>query len=243
MKDTQIVILHGWTTKKNVEIAWQPFINLLRLAGFKVTFLFLPGLTQPLDSSWSLDQYVEWVCQQIESKKPCILLGHSFGGQIATRLASAHPDLISRLVLIDSSGIPDDRWFKRVKRLFFLILAKCGKNIPYTKQLKKLLYRFAREQDYYQATDMQKETMRQVIREDLRFDAAKITTSTLLIWGVEDTITPLFMGRKLLSLITHSSLLLIEGARHSPQYTHPKQVADTLLAWIKQIDSERKIEK
>ncbi len=35
---------------------------------------------------------------------PFVLLGHSFGGEVVTEFAAAHPDRVERLVLIASAG-------------------------------------------------------------------------------------------------------------------------------------------
>ncbi len=240
MKDTQIVILHGWTASQETESRWQPFVKSLRSLGFTVTFLLLPGLTQPLSTSWNLDQYADWTATQVDTKKPCLVIGHSFGGQIAIRMAARYEDSIAQLVLIDSSGIPDDRWWKRTKRFVFLIIAKIGKLLPYATRFKKLLYSILRERDYYQATELQKETMRQVIREDLRQDAKKIKIPTLVLWGEKDTITPPFMGFTFNSLIPKSQIHIIDGARHSPQYTHPAEVVEAISNWLSELEKQKK---
>ena len=48
---------------------------------------------------------------------PAALVGNSFGGAIALRTALAHPDLVSRLVLIDS-GLPAWDWTEEMREYF-----------------------------------------------------------------------------------------------------------------------------
>ena len=242
MKDSQIVILHGWTSSQETKNKWQPLIKLLQSRGYRVSLFQLPGLTQSLSVSWNLDQYVDWVNDQLGKSSPAIIVGHSFGGQLAIKLTALHPEKVKNLILIDSSGVPDHRWFKRLKRLVFFTLAKLGKHLPYKKTLRAWLYLLARERDYYQATELQKATMRQAIREDIRQLATQVTTPTLVIWGENDQTTPLFMGKSLTSLIPQSKLRVIAQARHSPQYTHPGEVVELIDSWLQLTKKAKRID-
>ena len=237
MKDTQILILHGWTSSDQTKDKWQPLIKLLEDKKYSVRLLLLPGLTQPLNESWDLEQYVEWLDTQVSTNKNVIIIGHSFGGQLAIKYAAHNPKHLKCLLLIDSSGVPDNRWQKKLKRLVFLALAKIGTNLPQKKFLKRLLYKLARERDYYQATEKQRVTMRLAIRTDIREEARKVKIPTLLLWGENDQITPIFMGETLAMLIQNSHLQIIPNARHSPQYTHPTQVASIFHKWLQQLNS------
>jgi len=237
VKDTQILILHGWTSSDQTKDKWQPLIKLLEEKKYSVRLLLLPGLTQPLSESWDLEQYVKWLDAQVSVNKQVIIIGHSFGGQLAIKYAAHHPEHLKCLLLIDSSGVPDNRWQKKLKRLVFLTLAKVGRNLPQKKFLKKLLYRLAGERDYYQATEKQKATMRLAIRTDIREEASKIKIPTLLLWGENDQTTPIFMGKTLAMLMQNSQLQIIPNARHSPQYTHPMQVTSIFHNWLQQLNS------
>lgn len=241
MKDSQIVILHGWTSSQETKSKWQPLIKLLQSRGYSVLFLQLPGLSQPLATSWNLDQYVAWVNDQVEKTTPAIIVGHSFGGQLAIKLTALHPEKVKNLILIDSSGVPDHRWHKRLKRLVFICLAKLGKQLPFKKTLRAWLYLLAHERDYYQATELQKVTMKQAIRQDIRWYASRVVVPTLVIWGANDQITPLFMGKSINSLIPQSKLSVIPQARHSPQYTHPVKVAELIDSWLRLTNQTKRI--
>lgn len=234
MKTSPVVIFHGWTSLPETEQKWQPFVQLFTAAGFETHFVPIPGLTQPLEESWTLDQYVSWAHKIVQSYQSAVVIGHSFGGQIALKLAHDHPEQVRSLVLIDSSGVPDNRWQKRLKRAVFWVLAKIGKQLPLPSSARKLLYVLAGERDYFQANKQQQQTMRRVIREDLRQLASELKTPTLLVWGEADQTTPLWMGQQLAARIPNSQLNTIAGARHSPQYTHAKQTAQGIIDWLNQ---------
>ncbi|MCA9373158.1 alpha/beta hydrolase [Candidatus Woesebacteria bacterium] len=233
MSNSPVYIIHGWTAAKETKTKWQPFIDLLVEQGFAVTFLALPGLLKPLEESWNLDQYVEWVHGKVKKDKPVILIGHSFGGQVATRLSYLYPKDVSRLVLIDSSGIPDARWTSWLKRRVFLYLAKLGKPFASNPALRNIFYKFVGERDYYKATPAQRKTMQRVIRTDLRSIAPAVHQQVLIVWGEHDQTTPLAMGQTFLQLLPQSTLHIIAGARHSPQYTHVAEVVEAIGQWLR----------
>lgn len=223
MKKTQIYLLHGWAVNTNNVLKWQPLIEKLAQAEIEAIFLPLPGLSSSLAEIWNLDNYVSWVLHQLPDR-PVILLGHSFGGQIAIRLAARHPERVKQLFLIDSAGIRDLSFKARAKRLSFGVLAKVGQLITKNERARKLLYKLVREKDYYNADPLLKQTMVQVIKTDIQDEAARIVVPTFIIWGERDQITPLWMGQRFYHLIKGSRLEIIALARHSPQFTHVDEV-------------------
>lgn len=230
---SHIVVLHGWTLDPAVMERWQPFIELLKKTGLTVHFWPLPGLAVSADQSFTLDDYVQWLTEKTNSLDSFILLGHSFGGQLATRFTKLYPKKVARLILIDSSGMLDTFFPKTLKRSFFKALAKFGKAFTQSPALKKLLYRLARETNYYEANDAQRVTMRHILADEVKEDLAAIKTPTLIIWGRHDTLTPLRLGQIFARGIAGSKLVIIPGARHAPMYTHPQLVTDTLTEFLK----------
>ena len=116
-----------------------------------------------------------------------------------------------------------------MKRLFFATLAKIGKRITKSQMLKNLLYKLTRESDYKNASPHMGKTMINFIKSDISLNLNKISVPTLIIWGENDRILPLKDGEKMHELIKNSTLKIIKGARHSPQYTHPLEVADVIV--------------
>lgn len=227
MKKTKIYLIHGWAVDTNNRVKWQPLIDQLAQAEMEAIFLPLPGLSTPIDVAWNLDNYVAWVLEQLP-KKPAILLGHSFGGQVAIRLTAKYPDRVKQLVLIDSAGVRDTSWKMKLKRVGFGTLAKLGKLLTASEQARKLLYKLAGEKDYLLANPLLRKTLTQVVETDVQDEAVKIIAPTLIIWGGRDLITPLWMGKKLYRLIKNSRLEVIGSARHSPQFTHIIEVMNLI---------------
>ena len=218
----KIVILHGWTYSLE---KWSKFTNLLSRDGFEVYLPKIPGLTQESDASWDLEKYSSWLNKELESYKDKItLLGHSHGGRIAINYAVKHPDKLQKLILIDSAGIFHNELPIRLKRLLFKNISKVGKKFTKSDTLRKILYKFAREGDYENASANMKKTINNLISTDLKPELGKIKTPTLIIWGENDKITPLKDGYLMNKLISGSKLEVIKGARHSPFFTNSDEV-------------------
>ncbi len=239
MKNT-VYILHGWAVRSgnlNEEV-WQPFIEKLKKNHdeLSVIFLKIPGLSAPLNEVWDLDDFVAWVGKEIKKSTESgkvLLLGHSFGGQIAARFTAQNPQLVSKLVLLDSAGIRDMAFKQVVKRAVFLFLAKIGKILFQATILRDLLYKLAREGDYKNAPPLLRRTMSKVLDDEILEDLPKIQCPTKIVWGAEDRVTPFKHAQKMLDLIPNSQLSVVEGARHSPQFTHPAETANVIGEFLK----------
>jgi pimeloyl-ACP methyl ester carboxylesterase len=184
-----------------------------------------------MDSTWRLQDYVEWLGGQIGAEK-VILLGHSFGGQLAVRFTSLHGARVEKLILIDSAGIRDRRIWKRIKRIVFFLLAKVGRPLAKIDPLRRVFYRSIREMDYFEASPPMRKTMVNVMCDEVVADFEQIKVPTLIIWGKRDKTTPVqhayIAGKK----IKNSSLAIIEDGRHSPQFTHASQVAELIREFV-----------
>lgn len=65
---------------------------------------------------WTIDANVTALADmvRIESERPVLVIGHSFGGAIALNLAAAHPDLVSGLILLDPAVGLDGSWMREI---------------------------------------------------------------------------------------------------------------------------------
>jgi pimeloyl-ACP methyl ester carboxylesterase len=74
-----------------------------------------------------------------------------------------------------------------------------------------------------------KQTMVNLVNSDKLLNLGKVTVPTLIIWGREDKTTPLADGKLIHGFIKNSKLQIIEGARHSPMFTHAAEVANAIV--------------
>lgn len=230
---TKVYLLHGWAIDSANAQKWQPLQNLLRKQGIDSQFLSIPGLSKAHDQVWDLNDYVAWLINELPQRQPIILLGHSFGGQLAIRFTAQNPHLVDKLILVDSAGIRNNKLLPWLKRNVFFCLAKIGKLVFKAAIFRKLLYKIAREQDYYTAPENMRETMIKVINDSVKPDLTKITCPILIIWGKQDKVTPLWIGQEFANKIKRSQLEIVEQARHSPQFTHSKKTSDLISQFLK----------
>lgn len=236
MQTKTIYLLHGWAISAENEKKWKGLRTLLRKYGIVTEFLALPGLSTTLTKPWTLKDYVQWLATQLPAGKKVTLLGHSFGGQLATRFAATYPNRVANLILIASAGIRDYTILAVAKRSVFYALAKVGGVVKSNHTLRSLLYKLARESDYNNANEVMKKTMASVLSEEVRKDIPKVLCDTLVIWGKRDTTTP-YRNTSLFLEIPKSRLVTVPEARHSPQFTHPEIVAESIAAFMKESGS------
>jgi pimeloyl-ACP methyl ester carboxylesterase len=228
---SKIFIIHGWAydTKK-----WRLFLDLLERSGFEIVLLDVPGLTAPLTEVWNLDSYVAWLHKIVDKEKDrVILLGHSNGGRICLAYTLRYAERVKQLILLDSAGIYHNELPLRIKRLVFRTIAKVGRRLSESERLRSVLYRLAREGDYKQASPLVRKTMRNLIEVDLTPRLSEIRVPTLIIWGAEDRVTPLSDAKVFHRGIRGARLEIIEGARHSPQFTHAEKVVEIILEEVR----------
>ena len=158
-----------------------------------------------------------------------ILMNHSFGGRISIKLLARRPLPfgVSKAVFIDAAGI-------RPKRT----LSYYAKVYSY-KAMKRLFPGLAKRRqgksgsaDYRNATPLMRQTMVRCINEDLTPLLKDDPVSTLLIWGEQDTATPVEDGRKMEALIPDAGLVVLPGAGHfsfAEQWGQCRRVLDAFL--------------
>lgn len=221
----KVYILHGWSYNTD---KWSRLLVGLKKRDLECVLLGIPGLTEKIEKVWDISNYVRWLDKELKNEKDVILIGHSNGGRIALNYAVKNSGKIKKLILIDSAGILSKGIKIKVKRFFFKLLSSIGKKFTNSKYLKNLLYKIIGESDYNNASDIMKKTMQNLTRIDLTNILHKVNVDTNIIWGRNDDITPLKDGILMNKLIRNSKIYIIDGAGHSPQFTHTEKVLDII---------------
>jgi len=216
-----LVLLHGW--KQDVS-TWWGVVDLLK-DDFKIWLIDLPGFgrSDSPKNPWTVSDYADAVAdfiKKLKIKKP-ILLGHSVGGNVAIKLVSKYPNLISKLILEDSSGIrPQDNPFRFILYLLAKVFHYLVPNLFGIKDKIRYNFYHSLESDYLNAGDL-KGTLVNILNENLVGELLKIKTETLILWGEKDHVVKLNYGKKLYRLIPNSRLEIIENADHFPHQENP----------------------
>jgi pimeloyl-ACP methyl ester carboxylesterase len=149
------------------------------------------------------------------------LIGHSFGGRVAVRVASRWPDRVRSMTLMAAAGLPRPRPFRlRAKiaaaRVARRLLVVSGHVLPEdaSRRLGAWYVRTFGSEDYRKASPRMREVLKVTTAEDLSDEARRVRCPTLLLWGSEDRATPPAIGRRYHELIVGSEYVELPGRDH-----------------------------
>jgi len=109
----QILAIHGLTGHG---MRWQTLATQ-HLSNFSVLAPDLLGHGRSSwEAPWTLDTNVAALADLLarETTRPVVVVGHSFGGAVALKLAVARPDLVASLVLLDPAVGLDGAWMSNI---------------------------------------------------------------------------------------------------------------------------------
>lgn len=203
-----ILLFHGWG--QNIEM--MKFIGDRLADRFRITILDFPGFGESDEPTipWTLSDYsllIEMLVQELKIKKP-IIMGHSFGGRVAIRYSANHP--IEKLVLF---GSPCVRLQQKLP-LSVRILKKL-KTLPGLDAFGEKMKKYIGSRDYKAASPIMRQTLVQVVNEDLSEFAKKIEEPTLLIWGDQDTEAPVEEAKILENIMYDAALIVLPGTHYA----------------------------
>jgi pimeloyl-ACP methyl ester carboxylesterase len=229
-----LLMLHGWGNTMRY------FDTLCdALSGLRIIRLDAPGFggSELPHEPWNVERYAKFVadfCEKI-NVQPVAILGHSFGGRIATKGVSKGILRPQKLILVASAGVAERHTPRTV---LYAAAAKIGKTLlaplpegAYGK-VRRMVYEKSGSDYLTTSAKVMQQVFLNMIHEDLSGDAAKITLPTLLIWGENDVITPLKEGEKLHSLIKNSTLRVVHGAGHFVYRDDPREVAKLIKEFV-----------
>lgn len=228
----KILMVHGWGGSIESLI---PLYEILS-KNYEVYALELPGhgKTFTPERPWETSDFVNFVKSFIEKNnlKDFTYIGHSFGGNIGMRISLEENSPIKKLILISSSGIKPNN---SLKLTFWKILSQIFKPIASLnifQGIRQFVYKYIiRERDYAKTSGTLRETFQRIVKDYLDEKIQLINQPTLIVWGKDDKITPLWMGQKLNNGIKNSEIKVIEG-RHGIPFTFPQVVGEIILNWM-----------
>lgn len=232
MIDT-IVILHGWGASKD---RFTPLIGSLESAGYTVQSYDLPGFgetTEPA-AAWNVANYVDWLHETFEREQvtPHIILGHSFGAQLAVRYALRFPNQVKALILTGAASIRRPVTGKQFIRSMIRRSARhLTKIIP-----DSVVYPFAkrlRSYDYRKLTPVMKQTMHNILQEDDYDKLPGVRPPVLLLWGRNDRQTPLILGKMMEKQLPNATLRVFDNAGHNFLYKPTSEQIQIILEFLK----------
>lgn len=231
-----VLLLHGWGASAD---SWSGVIGALSPKCHTVAIDF-PGCGKsslpenPLD----VDDYVSLVlefCKTLNLNNP-ILIGHSHGCRVIMKLCGTGLMAPKKLVMIDGAGIKPRFNLKKTIKIYTFKTIKHLLSLPIIKNYSKNALAKARSHfgsaDYSSAPEVMRKTMVKLISEDMTPFISGIKASTLLIWGDNDTATPLYMAKKLEKIIPDCGLCVIKNTGHWSFVEKPIEAHAILRSFI-----------
>lgn len=230
-----VVMLHGWGA--SLDLVW-PLAQHLIPMGYRVYLPDLPGFGEsaPPPVAWTVHDYARCVLAYADYHHldSFHLFGHSFGGRIGLVLGAECPQRVRTLVLVDSAGVRPKTPFLSRARLGVYKTVRDGLTQVglgrFSDRLRGWYNRRYGSADFQAVSGVMRKTFIHVVNEDLRPFAARVQPPTLLIWGDQDTDTPLWQARLLESLIPDAGLVVFPGAGHYSYLEHPIETARAMAA-------------
>ena len=194
---------------------------------FRVVIPMLPIYEMPIKEA-GLDGLRKFVEDFVAFKNlnNMIIIGNSLGGHVALLYTLSNSEKVKKLILTGSSGLFED---------------SMGGSYP-----KRGNYEYIKERvayTFYDPTVATKELVDEVFettrsipkcmrivaiaksaqRHNMADEIPNIKAPTLLVWGLNDTITPPIVAHEFNRLIPNSNLRFIDRCSHAPMMEHPEK--------------------
>ncbi len=254
--DSPVVILvHGLFGSTEV---WRYNVDALADAGYRVIAYDRPGfgLSDKTESfNYAMDNQITLLAQLMDALniESATVVGHSAGGNVAAHFAAKYPQRVKKLVLVDAAVLaggppafvgaivafpPVWRWGRIGLQAYFTranLESSLGAFYVDPSFLTQADY-----DSYWRAfqTPNWDVGLLALTRDGggaLLSESAirTIDAETLIIWGAQDTVTPLSQGQTLDEWLPQSTLTVIEDVGHQPFEEAAERFNEILIAFLK----------
>jgi pimeloyl-ACP methyl ester carboxylesterase len=219
-----VVCLHGWGRSAT------DFNQVC--SGLNAASVYLPGFgtIDPPATAWAPADYADWLASALDATGPVILVGHSFGGRVAVRLAAKYPHLVKGLVL---TGVPLTKLHqaKGPDWRYALLRFLHGFKVVSDQQMEAARRRFG-SADYRAASGVMREILVKTVAEDYLDDLATLSMPVEMVWGEFDKPAPLDVAKIALGKIANGRLTVANGSEHLLDATLVGHLRDAIKALL-----------
>ena len=191
---------------------------------YRVVAMDLPGFgsSDEPKTPWAVSDYTDFVIEFLKDydASEVTFLGHSFGGRVIIKMFEKQnlPFKIKKLVLTGSAGVkPKKSTKQKIKQRIYKITKGVYQSKLVTKLFPDALENLRKRNgsaDYNAASPTMRQILVKVVNEDLTHLFEKVTPPTLLIWGRNDTATPLSDGHLMEKLMPEAALVVLDNSGH-----------------------------
>ena len=221
----EVVGLHGWARTR------EDLIGLL--GGFNAVAFDLPGFGASPEPGkvWGSTDYAALIAEALATLgRPQVVLGHSFGGRVAVRLAAGWPELVSGLVL---TGVPLFQRASSPAALPYRAVrwARRRRLVP-EDWMEKARQRYG-SRDYLSATGTMRSILVRLVNEHYDGDLERISCPVELVWGQDDTAAPPESAARACAMLGQAQLQVIEHVGHMTPLSAPDALHDAIGRLLK----------
>lgn len=224
----RVLALHGWARTH------ADFVPVFDSAGLDVVAPDLPGFgaTPPPPEPWGSDDYaaaLEGLFAPAPDPSlggsaalhaPVVVLGHSFGGRVAVRLAVARPDLVAGLVLTGVPLLPRPGRPRRAPLAYRAVRTMRRARLVSQARLDDARQRHG-SPDYRAAQGVMRAVLVRVVGERYETELAALRCPVELVWADDDTEAPLTVAEQAAALIPRAVLRRCGDVGHLTPLTAP----------------------
>ncbi len=240
-----VLLLHAFPVSSQM---WEPQLAPLAESGYRVIAPYVYGFdSSPSRPDWSMDDYARDLARLVEALgwSSATIVGLSMGGYQAMAFYRLYPELIDSLVLCDTRANADSPEAQATRQEFRKAVMEKGAEEAAARMVPNF---FARETYESNPSLVEKtrasiarqtpaeisEAMRAIAeRKDSTELLTEITCPTLVINGMEDTVTTPETAAGIHALIPGSKLELIPDAGHLSNLEQPAMFNGILLEHLR----------
>jgi pimeloyl-ACP methyl ester carboxylesterase len=203
---------------------------------FRVIIPMLPIYEMPIKEA-GLEGLREFVERFVSMKKldKMMIMGNSLGGHVGILFTLKNPAKVTKLVLTGSSGLFENTMGGSYPRRGSYDYIR--ERVAYTFYDPNVASKELVD-EVFETTKSIPKCMRIVAiaksaqRNNLALELSKIAVPTLLVWGLNDTITPPMVGHEFKRLIPNSELKFIDKCCHAPMMEHPDKFNEMVESFL-----------
>lgn len=234
-----IVFLHGLAgLNDHWEGCAAKVVGAARVVMLELPLLALEGDDCSIDGATHLT--IKFLEQHV--RQPAVLVGNSFGGHVALRIAIERPDLVCGLVLAGASGLnertmvkevqirPSREWLvEKIGELFF----------DRSKMNPADVDRAYVDLNNRHGARAMVKLSRSARRNHLGDVLHLIKAPTLIIWGKQDVVTPPDAADEMKTKIANSRVVWLDRCGHAPMIECPEAFGDALASFLLELEARQ----
>lgn len=230
-----LILMHGWGCNHTTVAS----IAAIASETHKVYNVDLPGFgdTPEPPEVWNVERYtqlIESFTKKLGIVSP-VLIGHSFGGRLSILFASRNKT--DKVILVDAAGVKPKRSMKYYFKVYSFKAMRHLSEFFMGKERAKVFIERRRAKsgsaDYAAASPMMRAILSKCVNDDLTDVMPDIKAPTLLIWGENDTATPMRDAKIMEQLIPDAGLVSFPGCGHYSFLDNPSGFAAVLRSFLR----------